>query len=83
MPAAVRELTVVADVFKHDKRLQACNSTRWNSQLKMIRSFLSVPESKLAELVETPKLTSHERNILKDICEILTPFEEATDFDAN
>ena len=44
------------------------------------RSVLSVPESKLAELVEAPKLTSHERNILKDICEILTPFEEATDF---
>ena len=41
--------------------------TRWNSQLKMIRSVLSVPESKLAELVEAPKLTSHERNILKDI----------------
>ena len=76
----VRRSTVAADVLQHDKRLQACNSTRWNSQLKMIRSVLSVPESKLAELVEAPKLTSHERNILKDICEILTPFEEATDF---
>ena len=28
----------------------------------------------------TPPLTTHDRNILKDIVEILTPFQEATDF---
>lgn len=46
----------------------------------MIRSVLSIPESKLAELDDAPKLTSHDRNVLRDIIEILTPFEEATDF---
>ena len=71
---------MAADVLRGKKRLQASNTTRWNSQLKMIRSVLSVSESKLAELGEAPKLTSHERNILRDIMEILTPFEEATDF---
>ena len=76
----VRKSTVAADVLRGEKRLQASNTTRWNSQLKMINSVLSVSESKLAELGEAPKLTSHERNILRDIMEILAPFEEATDF---
>ena len=71
---------MAADVLRGEKRLQASNTTTWNSQLKMIRSVLSVSESKLAELGEAPKLTSHERNILRDIMEILIPFEEATDF---
>lgn len=76
----VRKSTVAADVLRGEKKLQANNATRWNSQLKMIKSVLSVPENKLAELGEAPKLTLHERNILQDIVEILTPFEEATDF---
>ena len=76
----VRKSTVAADVLQHEKRLQTSNTTRWNSQLKMIGSVLLVPESKLAEVDEAPKLTSHERNVLRDIVEILTPFEEATDF---
>ena len=76
----VRRSTVAADVLRGEKRLQASNTTRWNSQLKMIRSIFEVPESKLAELEEAPKLTTHEKNVLRDIMEILTPFEEATDF---
>ena len=46
----------------------------------MIMSVLKLPESKLAEIHDAPKLTSHERNILQDIVKILLPFEEATDF---
>lgn len=45
----------------------------------MICSILSIPQVKLDELEEAPKLTAHERSILRDIVEILLPFEEATD----
>lgn len=45
----------------------------------MIRSVLSIPELKLSQLEGAPTISSHDRNILKDI-KILTPFEEATEF---
>ena len=76
----VRRSTIAADVLKSEKRLQIDNVTRWNSQLKMIRSVLAIDEQKLLELKDAPKLTTHERNILHDLVDILTPFEEATDF---
>ena len=59
----VRKSTIAADVLKDDKRLQADNVTRWNSQLKMIRSLLAIEERKLLEIEDAPKLTSHERLI--------------------
>ena len=73
-------VSFAADVLKSEKRLQIDNVTRWNSQLKMIRSVLAIDEQKLLELKDAPKLTTHERNILHDLVDILTPFEEATDF---
>ena len=48
--------------------------------VKMIKSLLTIEERKLLEIEDAPKLTSHERHILNDIVEILTLFEEATDF---
>ena len=41
---------------------------------------MSIPESKIDELDDAPKITSHDKNILRDIIEMLAPFEEATDF---
>jgi len=76
----VRRSTVASDALKSETRLQGDNVTRWNSQLKMIRFVLAVSEDKLEGLENAPKLISHEKNILRDIMEILTPFEEATDF---
>ena len=76
----LRKSTIATDVLNGEKRPQACNATRWNSQLKMIRSILTIPDRKLAEVEDAPRLTAHERNLLCDIVEILTPFEEATDF---
>ncbi len=72
--------TIATDVLDGEKRPEACNATRWNSQLKRIRSVLNIPEQRLAEVEGAPCLTAHDRNILRDIVEILTPFEEATDF---
>ena len=76
----VRRSTVAADVLKDESRLQADNATRWNSQLKMIRSVLAVSDSVLSQVENAPKLTTHENNLLQDMVEILTPFEEATEF---
>lgn len=45
----------------------------------MIRSILSVSVEKFHLLDSPTVITAHERNILKDVVEILTPFEEATD----
>ena len=51
-----------------------------NSQLKMIHSILEVPNSKLSELDTSHKLTTYEHTLLHELLDILTPFEEATDF---
>jgi hypothetical protein len=45
----------------------------------MIRSVLAIPEDKLALLVDAPSISAHDSNVLKDLVEILVPFEEATD----
>ena len=66
----VRRSTIATDLLKDEKRLQADNVTRWNSQLKMVRYVLSIPEIKLSGLEGAPKLTTHERNLLRDIVEI-------------
>ena len=59
------------------KRVQNYYATSWSSQLKMMRSVLSIPESMLSD--DAPKLSPCDRNILCNIIEILTPFEEAID----
>ena len=66
--------TLATDILDGEKRPQAFNVTRWNSQLKMIRSILAI---KLAEVDGALTLNAHDRNILHDIVNILTPFEEA------
>ena len=75
-----RKSTIVADVLKDEKRLQADNVTQWNSQLKTIGSLLAIEEGKLVEIKDAPKLTFHEQLILLNIIKILTPFEEASWF---
>ena len=80
MVSFVRKSTIAADILEGEHRLQTENATRWNSQVKMIRSVLSIPESKLSLLEGAPCLSSYDRNILRDLIEILAPFEEATDF---
>ncbi len=77
--AFVHRSTVATGVLDGEKRLQAANATRWNSQVKMIRSVLAVSENKLRQLDTSATLGIYERNILQDMLEILEPFEEATD----
>ncbi len=76
----VRKSTIATEVLEGEKKLEIANATCWNSQLKMIRSILAADPAKMDSIKDAPKLTQYERNIIKDLVEILTPFEEATDF---
>lgn len=80
----VQKSTVAADVLQNEfimQPLQYGTDRRWNSQLKIIRSVLKIPEDKLRDIDEAaPLMSAHDKNTLWDLMEILTPFEEATDF---
>ena len=71
--------TIASEALEGEKILQVANTTRWNSQLKMICSVLSISPEKFHSLDCFLVLSAHEKNILRDIMEILLPFEEATD----
>ena len=75
----VRRSQSATEILEGERRLQAKNATQWNSELRSIKSILRVSEDKL-RLLDTAHLTAHERKILEDLVEILSPFQEATDF---
>lgn len=74
----VRKSGCASDILESENRLQANNTTRWNSQLMMVRSILKIPQEKLESLNTQHRLTVYDRKILEDLIEILTPFEIAT-----
>ena len=45
--AHVRRSTIAKECPEGEKTLKLANATRWNSQLKMIRSILAIPSIKL------------------------------------
>ena len=74
----VRKYIHATEMLENYKCLQTANATRWNSQLAMVRSILNIPDEKLRSLDTQHQLTAYDRNILKDLIEVLTPFESAT-----
>lgn len=74
----VRKSVNASEILEGERRLQAKVATRWNSELKSIRSLMRVPVEKL-QLLDCQQLNSYDRLLLNDLIEILTPFEEATD----
>jgi len=76
----VRRSIHATEILEGEKRLQAKVATRWNSELKSVRSLLSVTEKKLQLVPACPQLSAYERNILEELVAILTPFEEAIEF---
>ena len=78
----VHKSTIASDLLEGERRLQMSTPTRWNSQLKMLRSILSIPPKKLTDLndVRAPKISNYERKMITELLEILLPFKEATDF---
>ena len=62
----------------YGKTLIAKNVTRWNSQLKMVRRIVEIDIQKVVEKRHL-HLTSYEKAVLRELVEVLEPFEEATD----
>ena len=75
-----RKSTISTELLEGHRKLQAANVTKWNSEITMIRSVLRIPQETLDQLDTTHKLTHHDRILLGELCEILAPFEAATDF---
>lgn len=67
-----------SDMLEGEGQAQTNSAKWWNSDIKIIRSLLSVPVEKL-QLLDCQQLSSYERVMLNDLIEILMPFEEATD----
>ena len=59
----VRKSTIATDLLEGEGRLQAANATRWNSEVKMIRSVLKISQQKLDQL-DCTKLTAYDRNLI-------------------
>jgi len=76
----VRKSTIATEKMEHlyGKTLPAKNDTRWNSQLKMVRQIVEIDVDKVVEKREL-HLTSYEKGVLRELVEVLEPFEEATD----
>ncbi|KAK2156999.1 hypothetical protein LSH36_201g05082 [Paralvinella palmiformis] len=67
----VRKSTLATDLLGGEHCLQTANAIRWNSLLKMIWSVLRVPENKLNSFNIDTKVTTYDRNILSEACDIL------------
>ncbi|KAK2143278.1 hypothetical protein LSH36_857g00069 [Paralvinella palmiformis] len=67
------------DLFDGCTKLQAANKTRWNSQLKMFHSVVKIPQDVLNSLEYSGKPTAYNMKNISELCEVLLPFEEATD----
>ena len=68
----MRKSTVATEQLEGALKLQTTVPTRWNSQVRMVRSILAIPNDKLDALEATRKLTAIDS-------EIMTPIEEAID----
>lgn len=75
----LRKSGIATETLEHGPRVQTACPTRWNSEVKMIRSVLAQDSTKLDQLDNVPQLTQHERNMLQDLLDTLEPFEDATD----
>ena len=57
--AHLHRSTIATETLEGEKTLKLTNATRWNSQLKMIKSILAITSTKLDSL-DAPKLTVYE-----------------------
>ena len=54
-----------SELLESEKRLQAANAPRWNSQLTMIRYVLHITEDKLQSMDTQYQINAYDRNTLK------------------
>ena len=58
-------------------KVQQTAVPQWNKKMATIRSLLQVPANVMETIEHGSKLSACEMKVLKDICEVLTPFEWA------
>lgn len=54
-----------SNILENEKRLQADNVTRWNSQIVMLRSVLAISEEQLPKYEVPFQLSTYKKEILK------------------
>ena len=69
----IRKSSHATDILEDHTHLQTANA-----QMAMVRTILNVHEDKLRALDTQHQLTAYDRNILRDLIEVLTPFQSAT-----
>lgn len=74
----VRHSVLASEILENQPKLQAKNVTRWNSSNKMLQSILKVDPSKFDELDFPGTLTKYELKCIKEVTDILTPFQVIT-----
>jgi hypothetical protein len=73
--------TIATDFLQGEPRPSTANATRWNSQLKTVRSLLRIEKKTIDSIPSlSPQLvlSTKERQILAEFTELLDPFEEVT-----
>ncbi len=75
----VRKSISATELLEMYPKLQQDVCTRWNSEIKMLRSVLQIPRALLEQLDTPYKLTAHDVDILTEFVKIMEPFEVATD----
>ena len=75
----VRRSHTSSQLLKEYNKLKANIPTRWNSQIKMVRSVLEIPADIIDTVPSTVKLGAADRQILDEFIYIMRPFEMATD----
>ncbi|KAG7166413.1 hypothetical protein Hamer_G005510, partial [Homarus americanus] len=73
-----RKSTVAAEVLSNEFKLQMATCTRWNSQLTMVSQYFEFHLKCGTKLTQPYKLKQYELNTIKELCDILEPFECVT-----
>lgn len=63
---------LATDILEGERHVETDCQTRWNSQVKMIRSMLRLPEDKLNKIEGASSLGAYDRNVLRDFLRRLT-----------
>ncbi|RXM35166.1 hypothetical protein EOD39_13319 [Acipenser ruthenus] len=74
----IQKFTTATDLLEDQPKAQSATVAHWNSQIKMVRSVLSIGKEKLDSL-DTTTLTARDRLVPNDFISIMTPFKEVTD----
>ena len=78
MVSSIRKSTHAADILQDQPKLQQKNVTRWNSSNRMLKSILNVDSAILSQVKTPTTLSKQDLKTIKEITDILTPFEMVT-----